>query len=150
MYNLKLNFKFILKGKTMSYITKQSKLVYEFLESNPHKHFSAEEVYFALISQGEHIGRTTVYRQLDKLCDNKKVRKFYSGDNDACCYQFEGENCHNHYHLKCSACGTLIHTECDFLDKLSSHIFDDHKFTLDGSKTILYGICQQCKKEEIV
>ena len=134
----------------MSYITKQSKLVYEFLENNPHKHFSAEEVYFALVSTGEHIGRTTVYRQLDKLCENNYVRKFSLGDNGACCYQFQSESCHNHYHLKCSSCGTLIHTECDFLDKLSNHIFKDHQFILDGSKTVLYGTCESCRKEERV
>lgn len=134
----------------MSYNTKQSKLVYEFLQNNPHKHFSAEEVYFALASKGENIGRTTVYRQLDKLCDEKKARKFLSGENNACCYQFEGEHCHNHYHLKCSSCGTLIHTECDFLDKLSSHIFNDHQFKLDGSRIVLYGICKDCRKESAV
>ncbi len=134
----------------MSYNTKQSKLVYNFLETNPHKHFSAEEVYFALVSGGNNIGRTTVYRQLDKLCDEKKVRKFISGENSACCYQFESEHCHNHYHLKCSSCGTLIHTECDFLDKLASHVFNDHQFRIDGSRTVLYGICQDCGKEKTV
>lgn len=134
----------------MSYNTKQSKLVYDFLQNNPHKHFSAEEVYFALISNGDNIGRTTVYRQLDKLCDEGKVRKFFSGENNACCYQLESEDCHNHYHLKCSSCGTLIHTECDFLDKLSSHIFNDHQFRIDSSKTVLYGICQSCRKETTV
>ncbi len=134
----------------MSYNTKQSKLVYDFLENNPHKHFSAEEVYFSLISNGNNIGRTTVYRQLDKLCEEEKVRKFFSGENNACCYQLESEDCHNHYHLKCSSCGTLIHTECDFLDKLSSHIFNDHQFKIDGSKTILYGTCQNCGKEKTI
>ena len=128
----------------MSYETKQSKLVYEFLEKNPHKHFSAEDVYFALIKDGGHIGRTTVYRQLDRLVLENKARKFITGENDACCYQLLGEECHNHYHLKCSNCGELIHTECDFLDKLASHIFADHKFTLDGSKTVLYGTCSKC------
>ena len=134
----------------MSYNTKQSKLVYNFLENNPHKHFSAEEVYFALISDGNNIGRTTVYRQLDKLCDEQKARKFFSGENNACCYQFESEHCHNHYHLKCSSCGTLIHTECDFLDKLASHVFNDHQFRIDGSRTVLYGICQDCGKEKTI
>ena len=134
----------------MNYNTKQSKLVYNFLENNPHKHFSAEEVYFALISDGNNIGRTTVYRQLDKLCDEKKARKFLSGDNNACCYQFESEHCHNHYHLKCSSCGTLIHTECDFLDKLASHVFNDHQFKIDGSRTVLYGICEDCGKEKTI
>ncbi len=134
----------------MSYNTKQSKLVYDFLVNNSHKHYTAEEVYYALVSDGNNIGRTTVYRQLDKLCDEKKARKFFSGENNACCYQFESEHCHNHYHLKCSSCGTLIHTECDFLDKLASHIFSDHQFKIDGSRTVLYGICQKCGKEKSI
>lgn len=128
----------------MSYETKQSKLVFEFLMENPHKHFSAEDVYFALISKGGHIGKTTVYRQLDRLVAENKARKFISGENEACCYQLLSEECNNHYHLKCSSCGDLIHTECQFLDKLSAHIFDDHKFKIDGSKTVLYGICSKC------
>lgn len=128
----------------MNYETKQSKLVYDFLEKNSQNHFSAEEVYFAIKENGDNIGRTTVYRQLDRLVEEHKARKFFSGDNNACCYQFESENCQNHYHLRCSSCGTLIHTECDFLDKLSQHIFNDHSFKIDGSKTVLYGICKNC------
>ena len=132
----------------MNYETKQSKLVYNFLKENSQKHFSAEEVYFAIKENGDNIGRTTVYRQLDRLVEEHKARKFSSGDNNACCYQFESENCHNHYHLRCSSCGTLIHTECDFLDKLSQHIFNDHNFKIDGSKTVLYGICKNCEVAE--
>ena len=75
----------------MSYETKQSKLVYDFLEKNSEKHFSAEDVYFAIKENGGNIGRTTVYRQLDRLVDENKARKFFSGDKDSCCYQFEGE-----------------------------------------------------------
>lgn len=132
----------------MNYETKQSKLVYDFLEENSQKHFSAEEVYFAIKANGDNIGRTTVYRHLDRLVEEHKARKFSSGDNNACCYQFENENCHHHYHLRCSSCGTLIHTECDFLDKLSQHIFNDHNFKIDGSKTVLYGICKHCEVAE--
>lgn len=134
----------------MGYETKQSRLVYEFLKLNAEKHFSAEDVYFALLGKGGKIGRTTVYRQLDRLVLEGKVRKFSVGDNEPCCYQFaDCESCHNHYHLKCSECGKLIHTECDFLDKLSAHIFNDHKFRIDGSKTVLYGTCELCAKGEI-
>ena len=132
----------------MNYETKQSKLVYDFLEKNSQKHFSAEEVYFSIKENGDNIGRTTVYRQLDRLVEEHKARKFFSGDNNACCYQFGSESCHNHYHLRCSSCGTLIHTECDFLDKLSQHIFNDHCFKVDSSKTVLYGICKNCEVAE--
>ncbi len=132
----------------MGYETKQSRLVYDYLKENSEKHFSAEDVYFALLNEGGKIGRTTVYRQLDRLVIEGKVRKFSAGDNEPCCYQFaDCDHCHNHYHLKCSGCGKLIHTECDFLDKLSAHIFQDHEFKIDGSKTVLYGICNECSKE---
>lgn len=134
----------------MGYETKQSRLVGDFLRSNANKHFSAEEVYFGLLSQGGKIGRTTVYRQLDRLVENGNARKFSSGDNDACCYQYaDSAHCANHYHLKCSQCGALIHTDCDFLDKLSAHIFKDHNFKIDGSKTVLYGICGVCGEKKI-
>lgn len=134
----------------MSYETKQSRLVNDFFKASPDRHFSAEDVYFSLVSSGNKIGRTTVYRQLDRLVEANKVRKFSAGDKEACCYQYNNsDHCHNHYHLKCSGCGRLIHTECDFLDKLSKHIFDDHQFTIDGSKTVLYGICNSCAKEGI-
>ncbi len=131
----------------MTYETKQSKLVYEFLKFNLNKHFSAEEVYYGLISDGNNIGRTTVYRQLDRLCDEGKATKFFSGENNSCCYQFRSDECSRHYHLKCSSCGKLIHTQCEFLDNLSRHIFNDHNFTIDDSKTVLYGICKDCGKE---
>ena len=146
-----MNFKFKCVVSKMGYETKQSRLVFDFLGNNADRHFSAEEVYSSLRGVGGKIGRTTVYRQLERLVENGKVRKFSTGDSDACCYQFSNsDSCSNHYHLKCSACGRLIHTECDFLDKLSDHIFIDHKFTVDSSKTVLYGLCKDCVKEKKV
>ncbi|MCH5190530.1 MAG: transcriptional repressor [Oscillospiraceae bacterium] len=131
----------------MGYETKQSRLVLDFLKENADRHYSAEEVYFALVGCGGHIGRTTVYRQLDKLVDDGRARKFSAGDNNASCYQFcNPDVCHNHYHLKCSGCGKLIHTECDFLDKLSSHILNEHRFIVDSSQTVLYGLCRDCQE----
>lgn len=134
----------------MSYVTKQGQLIKDFLENNSDRHFSADEVYFALRSGGESIGKTTVYRQLERLADEGCVQKFSSGANGACCYQLASCACHNHYHLKCSECGTLLHVECDFLDRLSAHIYDDHKFTVDGSKTVLYGLCEACRREKSI
>lgn len=84
----------------MGYVTKQGNLVKEFLEKRGESHFSADEIYFALISGGCHIGKTTVYRQLEKLVSEGAARKFSSGDSSSCCYQLCSENCKSHYHLK--------------------------------------------------
>lgn len=131
----------------MSYETKQSRLVFDYLKENSSNHFSAEDIYFGIVKKGGKIGKTTVYRQLDRLCDKGIVRKLFSGDNDGFCYQYiNGERCSNHYHLKCSVCGKLFHFECDFLDKAAYHILDEHNFMVDTSKIVFYGICEQCAK----
>lgn len=133
----------------MGYTTKQSTRILECLEENKARHLTADEVYSILCSNGISVGRTTVYRHLEKLYSDGIIRKFTLGDSTSACYQLASkeEECHNHYHLKCTACGELIHAECDFLNELSEHIFKDHNFTVDGEKTVLYGICEECRQK---
>jgi Fur family ferric uptake transcriptional regulator len=47
--------------------------------------------------------------------------------------------------LKCNVCGRLIHVECSELSKISLHIEEHHGFVLDPSKTVFYGICENCR-----
>ena len=86
---------------------------------------------------------------LKKLCASGEVRKFTGGDGDSACYQYAGKNaeCREHYHLKCTECGKLIHAECKFLSELSAHIYNEHGFKVDGSRTVLYGVCGDCLKK---
>lgn len=134
----------------MGYITKQSTEILECLKENKNRHLTADEVYGILCSNGVSVGRTTVYRHLEKLYADSVIRKFTLGDSTSACYQFfEGdEKCFNHYHLKCTVCGKLIHAECGFLNELSEHIFNEHNFKIDGEKTVLYGVCSVCANKE--
>ena len=120
------------------------------LEENKNRHLTADEVYNILISKGISVGRTTVYRRLEKLYEETTVRKFKFDESTSACYQLaqSDEKCRNHYHLKCTVCGKLAHAECGFLDELSEHIFKEHNFIVDGEKTMLYGICESCMGKE--
>lgn len=133
----------------MPYKTKQSESIERLLWENRARHLTAEELYRLLREAGVSIGQTTVYRHLDKLCADGTVRKFLGGDSGAC-YQLTqgGDACRAHYHLKCTACGKLIHAQCAYLDTLSAHIQKEHGFLVDGSKTVLYGLCSDCAKKE--
>ena len=51
----------------MGYTTKQSTEILDFLRNNKDKHLTAEEVYYSLRQGGSNIGRTTVYRHLERL-----------------------------------------------------------------------------------
>lgn len=133
----------------MTYKTRQSALILQVLEENRDRHLTAEEIYLLLKERGEPVGQTTVYRHLEKLCADATVRKYAGGDGDSACFQLaDAKNCKMHYHLKCTACGRLFHTECAYLNTLSEHIKNEHGFLVDSSKTVLYGLCKTCAKEK--
>lgn len=126
------------------YNTKQKTAVLSFLKENSSRHITAADIVNALNASGSKIGTATVYRHLDKLVGDGFVKKYIT-DNGAC-YQYGGE-CHgNHFHLKCTSCDTLFHVDCDFLENLAPHILEHHKFKVDNTRTVMYGICEKCRQ----
>lgn len=131
------------------YKTKQRLYILEFLKQHRAEHITAEIIidYFKKI--GTPIGKATVYRYLDNLVEENKVRKYTTPEhNSAACFQYVNENgeCNNHYHMMCTKCGTLIHINCKELEELTNHIYFKHNFKLDIFKTVMYGICENCMK----
>lgn len=133
----------------MGYNTKQGELIFGLLRESGGRHMTAEDISRSLSENGFKVGKATVYRHLEKLISDGKVRKFVLHDGESACYQFVGDSgeCCNHYHLKCSRCGKLLHVECDFLDEVAKHIFEHHGFTLSEENTVLYGVCADCAEE---
>lgn len=130
------------------YNTRQRDLILDFLQTNESRHLTAEEIAEGL--RGQRVGKSTVYRTLDLLIREGLVRRFFIEDRASACYQYAppGGACKMHYHLKCHVCGALLHVECEFLDQVEAHIFEHHGFQIDNSKTVLYGVCQNCRKAE--
>ena len=133
------------EGMPDGYKTRQRERILQFLTENRDRHLSAEDVAAHLRAQQLPVGRTTVYRTLDQLVEQGAVRRYYLGEGAGACYQFTGrEDCHEHFHLKCTGCGRLIHVECDYLGEVSKHVLEHHQFTIDNTKTVLYGLCADC------
>ena len=132
------------------YKTKQREMILDYMIKNKNIHVTADMIinYFRLY--GTPIGKTTVYRNLDKLVTENIVRKFTIEDGVSACYQYapDGSRCMEHYHFKCSECGKLFHVHCDFMNEISEHVYKKHKFMIDSSKTVFYGICEECRKKE--
>ena len=126
------------------YKTKQRALVEGILSENCGRHLTVEQVVELLEKNGSHVGRTTVYRCLEKLIEEGSVQKYAAAAGESACYQYlNGESCHEHFHLKCTSCGRLIHIECEHLGELSEHIGSEHGFKVDKLKTVLYGLCEK-------
>lgn len=130
------------------HITKQGKVVLECFENNSQKHLTAEDVSDILKTNGNAVSTATIYRQLDRLSAQGFIRKYISSPDEPACYQYSEKHnvCTNHFHLKCVICNNLFHVSCEYLDKLDEHINEHHGFSVDNTRTVLYGVCRECKK----
>ncbi len=130
------------------YKTKQRQAILDLLDKNTDCHLTADEIFEALAKNSVRVSRTTVYRYLDMLVNEGVVRKFDQGNGEKSCFQIVSDKgCHEHYHLKCTGCGKLIHLECELVKELEKHISEEHGFKIDQTRTVFYGLCENCKKE---
>ena len=131
------------------YKTKQKRLIENLISSSEDGHFTVDTLTKALEDMGESVGRTTVYRALEKMAADGKVRKYVRSSGESACYQYISaqKECSGHFHLKCTNCGKLIHVDCGHLNELCSHIEKEHGFSVDRLKTVLYGLCEECESK---
>jgi len=136
-------------ANTSEYKTRQREVILEFLKEQGDKHVTIDEVLSHLREKGISIGRTTIYRYMEKLTESGTLRKYFLEEGLGACYQFVGEHskCNSHFHLKCVKCGVLLHVECNYLAGADKHILEEHGFEVDNTKTVFYGWCEKCKQE---
>lgn len=93
------------------------------------------------------IGRTTVYRGLERLQKEGAVLKVPVCGGSACQYRFiRDEERKNYGKLVCLECGHTIPLQCGCIDHFVGHVLDEHGFEIDQSRTIFYGYCDSCRR----
>jgi Fur family ferric uptake transcriptional regulator len=134
------------------YSTRQGEAIEAYLRSLGGQHVTAEQVAQHFAGPEQSIGRTTIYRNLKRLEQEGKLRRFTLGGQEGACYQYlapgEAAACADHFHLRCERCGTLMHLSCTELDAISAHVQQKHGFRIDPLKTIFYGVCADCLAKE--
>ena len=130
------------------YMTRGYFLVRDVLKDAMGEHLSADEVYARLLSRGDRIGRSTVYRQLERLIKEGVVRRISGDGSGSYCYSFNSDGCPEHYHIVCTACGRLAHLSCEHVEALFGHIKSEHGFLINPTRTTLYGLCSACSRAE--
>ena len=104
------------------------------------------------LSRDEGLPRSTVYRQLARLCAEGVLKRFEETDpvTGAGVHVYQasveagGTDCGHHFHLKCTACGRVIHLGCAMSEQLLDHIERAHGFSVNCGNSILYGLCRAC------
>ncbi|MCR5202638.1 MAG: transcriptional repressor [Lachnospiraceae bacterium] len=134
-----------------NYNTKWREEIMEYMKQNEDKHLTASSIYTHFKAEGFKIGMTTVYRQLDNLVSEGLLNKYDLGQGNSACYEFSShsEECHKNecFHCKCEICGKLIHLHCNELMTIREHLLTGHAFVLNPFRTVLYGVCSECREK---
>ena len=148
-----MNFIFVLETNMKDkraprgeYMTNGYRLVKDALAQSG-GHFTADDLYTLLLSRGERIGRTTVYRQLERLVSEGVACKI-NREDAVSCYSYALGDCATHYHLLCTDCGHLSHLACHQVEDLCSHIEEEHGAKIDTARTVFYGLCAACSHKK--
>ena len=131
--------------QVVNYRTRQSEAILDYIVSRGSEHITAAQIVEHFGNEGVAIGRTTVYRHLDKLAENGKLRRYTTDGVAGACYQYvDDDGCRSHFHLKCEGCGNILHFECGKIDSLERHLSAKHAFQIDMTRTVFYGTCAAC------
>lgn len=109
--------------------------ILQMLESSEKHHMSAEDVYKALIEQGDDVGLATVYRVLTQFeTAGLVVRHNFDGGHSV----FEVARGEHHDHMVDIDSGTIIEFHNDEIEALQKRIVAEYGFELTDHSLVLY------------
>lgn len=111
---------------------------------------SVPEIEARLKVDGFPLNKTTIYRNLDRLEDSGDVVKYTGDDGRKALFQLvTGEQrCDQHLHLKCVACGGMIHLDGGLTNRITERLYTDYGFMAQCRNSVIYGLCRDCMQKE--
>ena len=107
-------------------------------------HATADEIYHMIKQAYPSIGRGTVYRNLNILAEEGKIRKVeVLGSPD----RFD-HICEKHFHVRCIKCGRLFDIELEPVPELKPKRKDSTDMQFLDYDIMFKGICPDCQEKE--
>lgn len=127
------------------YMTKQRKILLDFLSRERHRALTAKQIVQSL--DGQSISISAVYRTLSELEKCGVVKRTSKAGSREAYYQYTASpECHGHLHLSCRKCGRIHHMDAAGTELLLNSIAQNESFVVDKAETVLYGVCIDCQE----
>lgn len=124
-----------------AYNTRQKAEVADFFQVHSEECFTPDEVASALPC----IPLSTVYRTLSHLEAEGTLRRAGTAGR-AVLYQYQGEGCPEHMHIRCSLCGRSAHLDSEANAEIWKAVERATGFT-PLNTTVFEGICPECRRK---
>jgi Fur family ferric uptake transcriptional regulator len=103
---------------------------------------SAQELFDEMRDQGERVGLTTVYRNLQALAEAGDVDVLRTDDGESIYRRCAtGEH---HHHIVCTSCGTSVELAAEEVEVWARHAAARHGFTAVEHTAEVFGLCETC------
>lgn len=128
-----------------AYMTQPRKRLLSYLHSHADETLTAGQISQDL----PEISVSAVYRNLAALEQDGTVRRVAKNGSREVFYQYmQAEACREHLHLSCKQCGKTFHMDGEETEALLASIARLDGFAVDRADTVLYGICEACRRAD--
>ena len=135
----------VLRNENLKLTPQRVEIFRDVCDSDEHR--EAEEIYLALRERDVHVSRSTVYRTMNILYQHDLVRRMNIGDGK---WRYEHWlDCHQHDHLICIRCGTIVEFMNPQIEEIQKDVADKFNYKLVKHVHQLFGLCKQCRKMPI-
>ncbi len=118
--------------------------ILELLEASNVRHQSAENIYRALLDDGEEIGLATVYRVLTQFEAAGLVERHHFESGQAV---FELSEKGHHDHIVCVTCGKVEEFFDEMIESRQREVAAEKGYEVTDHSLTLYGQCPDCQKK---
>ncbi|WP_150467550.1 Fur family transcriptional regulator [Francisella sp. SYW-9] len=125
-------------------ITQPRLEILKLFEENLDKHFSADDIFSELKSQGSTTGIATVYRVLGQF-ESAGIINRLKLDNDQVMYELNQGG--HHDHIICVECGEIQEFYNEEIEKLQKQIVESFGAELIDHNLNLYVKCKSCREK---
>lgn len=105
-------------------------------------HATPDEVLTEVHEHSSAVNASTVYRTLEVLEELGLVRHAHLSDRAP---TYHSVSDHEHFHLVCRNCQTVISVDPDVLTPLLQRLDTDHGFAADIGHLTVFGTCAACR-----
>ena len=106
-----------------------------------HGHITADNLVDVVHETAPNVGRMTVYRTLDIMCQLNLIHPVYQGTG-AAHYVLLHDG--HHHHLVCSNCDKVIEFDECVAAEIETAVSRKFNFTIQGHMLEFYGLCADC------
>ena len=107
-------------------------------------HPTVDELYTEIRKSHPSISKTTIYRNLRQLANERQISKVALPDEA----ERYDKRTDRHYHFQCKSCAEFLDVDIDFLEGINEKVQEKYGFLVEKHDIVFMGSCPQCKKNQ--